>query len=210
MSEVSGSGLVRSPLGRVRTERSRAAVYRARVVRVAAWRVRRGRERSRVVAAALVAAVWFVSVPVGAPPVSALDPTFGGPPVPGVVRLERSTLYQYDDVVLPLADGSVVVASASTIVKLTPAGAIDGTFDATGALHGCWASDLAVDAAGRIVVAIGDGCIPAPAFVRLEADGSLDVTADPSGSGSSFGTRIVSVDGAIVLAGRGADGACLS
>ncbi len=149
---------------------------------------------------------------VGSSPVRALDPTFGLPTQPGVVRSERGSLYGQDDAIVPLADGSLVVATASEIVKLTPTGSRDGTFNADSALGGCWASDLAVDASNRILVAISSGCISGPpndVVVRLSANGTRDEGFDGQLIGSLHDTRVVSVDGAVVVAGVGADGACL-
>ena len=150
---------------------------------------------------------------VGTLPLQALDPAFGSSTTPGVVRLERgSALYRQDDAILPLADGSLVVATASDVTKLTPTGSHDGMFNAANAIGGCWASDLAVDGSSRILVALSSGCISGPpndALVRLSATGARDAGFDGQLIGALHGTRIVSVDGAVVVAGVGVDGACL-
>ncbi len=149
----------------------------------------------------------------GASPLLALDPTFGSSTTPGVVRSVRgSAFYRQDDTIVPLADGSLVVATASDITKLTPTGSRDGTFNAANAIGACWASDLAVDASNRILVALSSGCGSGPpndVVVRLSATGTRDGGFDGQLMGSLHDTRIVSVDGAVVVAGVGVDGACL-
>ena len=143
----------------------------------------------------------------------ALDPTFGSSTTPGVVRSGRgSASYLQDDAIVPLADGSLVVATASDIVKLTPTGSRDATFNAANAIRYCWASDLAVDASDRILVAISSGCLSGPpndVVVRLSATGTRDEGFGGQLIGSLHDTRIVSVDGSVVVAGVGVDGACL-
>jgi hypothetical protein len=129
------------------------------------------------------------------------------------VRIDRGTaLYFQDDVIAPMADGSLIVAAASKISKLTPTGATDATFQATGAIGGCWASDLAVDSSDRVVIAISSGCIAIPpndVVVRLSATGTRDAGFSGRLVGALTDTRIVSVTDAIVVSGVGSSGACL-
>jgi len=162
----------------------------------------------------------------------ALDPGFGSG---GSLAVKLNTL-DLASAVAVQADGRIVFAGSAVVsgnydfavLRATTEGALDPTFSGNGHVTtpvGAGrdlASDLAVQANGRIVVAgrTSVGALDRFAVVRYDSDGSLDTSFSGTGravvpigpkpnfaSDVPFPAAALQADGAIVLAGAGLNGA---
>jgi len=102
-------------------------------------------------------------------------------------------------------------AAANQIARLNPDGSLDATFNTTGSgFNGLWANQgifaLAIDSSGKIVVGgrfTNYNGTSEKHVARLNSDGSLDATFNPTGSGLDNNVHALAIDslGRIVVVG---------
>jgi uncharacterized delta-60 repeat protein len=131
-----------------------------------------------------------------------LDTTFDGDGVAFAAGRNgytpRAAALQADGRVIVVGDDAASFGATRefAVMRFTPDGALDPTFDGDGRVQASFAVDaeahgVAIDAAGRIVVAGQAG--PDVAVLRLLADGTLDATFHPVSSPVEIGNGLLRV-----------------
>src|SRR4051794_30532162 len=142
-----------------------------------------------------------------------LDSTFGSSDLssPGV-ELPRSP---NGALIAAAADGSVMLASGDSLIKLTSAGQLDSTWNPAGVSPGIlpFASviSIAFTPTGDLMVACADSSHPGPCLTRLLPDGSTDASFGTAGWAAALpaagaddlhlGGVVVAADGSVYDAG---------